>query len=126
MKVYAFIVMLLIGLLVPMTIASSSIDFDLNTVLFDNQEIAITVDVLKSVHLGKTKFMITREVAEGVQKRRLIGSKVVISLTAIPHEQVCPLELRGRAIIINKKVRYQAERLDTKNNKGVLLNAVFG
>lgn len=84
MKPYGFIVMLLIGLLVPMTIASSSIDFDVNTVLFDNQEIVITVDVLKSVQPLKTKSMITKEVAEGIRKRSYIGSKVDIYISAYP------------------------------------------
>jgi len=92
--------MLLIGLLVPMTIASSSIDFDVNTVLFDNQEIAITVDVLKSVHLGKTKSMITMEVAEGIRKRSHIGSKVDIYISAFPPEHgLWPLMVEGRPIV---------------------------
>lgn len=115
MKKYAFLTMWLIGLLVPMTIASKSVDFQVNTVLFDNQKIAITVDVLKLTQPQITKFMITKEVAEGIRKRSYTGSKVDIYLSAYPPEHgLWPLMVDGRPII-DRVVRYQTEAINIES-----------
>lgn len=109
MKKYVLLMMLLIGLLVPMTIASKSIDSNVNDKTFYDQELFDVLFVSESMRTGKTKFMITKEGAEGIQNRRYIGSKVDIYIsTDPPSSTLCP-NFAKKEEQLHQVVRYQSD-----------------
>jgi hypothetical protein len=117
MKV-AWLMMLLVGLMIPMTIASKSASFDQYFTESSNHEIADILEVYKLVQPKKIKSMNIKEDAEGSRKRCCAGSKVDIYISAYPPSRIAVDTLFEYGIDL--KARYKMDsvnRLDESDLK---------